>query len=60
MALAILLTYALQFYVPVEVIWPKIQARVSNAKYHTKAEYAFRIGLVLISGKILFRIFLHT
>jgi len=48
MSLAIFLSYALQFYVPVELLNPFIQRRVSP-EYHLRAEYCLRIGLVLLT-----------
>jgi len=48
MSLAIFFSYALQFYVPVELLNPFIQRRVPP-EYHLRAEYALRIGLVLLT-----------
>lgn len=43
-AVAILLTYSLQFYVPMEVIWKNVKHRFGQRK--NIAEYALRIILV--------------
>jgi len=48
MSLAIFFTYALQFYVPLDIILPFIQRRVSQDK-HLVAEYALRYALVLFT-----------
>lgn len=48
MSLAIFLSYALQFYVPVELLLPYMRSRVSE-RNHLKAEYALRLVLVLIT-----------
>uniref|UniRef100_A0A336LIC8 CSON003690 protein n=1 Tax=Culicoides sonorensis TaxID=179676 RepID=A0A336LIC8_CULSO len=46
-AIAIFFTFALQFYVPVEIIWNKIKGNFT--KYSIHAEYALRIGLVTLT-----------
>lgn len=44
-ALSIFLTYTLQFYVPMEIIWKNIKG---NFNEHLNAiEYSVRIGLVV-------------
>jgi len=48
MSLAVFFTYALQFYVPVDLLNPFIQRRV-NPQYHIRAEYALRFGLVMLT-----------
>ena len=48
MSLAIFFTYALQFYVPVDLLNPLIQGRVSPHN-SLKAEYALRLTLVLLT-----------
>lgn len=48
-SLAILLTYALQFYIPVEIIWPSIHNMLGPIKYPVFAELAFRTFLVLVT-----------
>jgi len=48
MSLAIFFTYALQFYVPVGLINPAIQRRISP-EYHVRAEYALRFFLVMVT-----------
>ncbi|XP_060520345.1 proton-coupled amino acid transporter 2-like [Cylas formicarius] len=46
---AILLTYALQFYIAVEIIWPNVAAFLGPVKYPVFAELAFRSLLVLVT-----------
>ncbi|OXA56591.1 proton-coupled amino acid transporter-like protein CG1139 isoform X2 [Folsomia candida] len=48
MSVSIFLSYALQFYVPMSIAWPQLQARIpKNAQ--TAAEYAFRTSLVILT-----------
>lgn len=46
-AVAIFLTFALQFYVPVEIIWNKIKGRFTKHSLH--AEYTLRVALVILT-----------
>jgi len=48
MSLAVFFTYALQVYVPIDIINPFIQRRISPPNY-LKAEYALRFSLVLLT-----------
>jgi len=48
MSLAIFFTYALQFYVPVDIILPSIQRRISPQHYLV-AEYALRFFMVMLT-----------
>ena len=48
MSLAVFFTYALQFYVPVDLLNPFIQSRISPQN-SLKAEYALRFGLVMFT-----------
>ncbi|XP_044754833.1 proton-coupled amino acid transporter 2-like isoform X2 [Coccinella septempunctata] len=48
-SLGILLTYALQFYVPVEVIWPWVANQLGDLKHPVFAEMIFRLILVIIT-----------
>jgi len=48
MSLAIFFSYALQFYVPVDILLPFIQRRVSQER-HLLAEYVLRYSLVLFT-----------
>lgn len=50
-ALAIFLTYALQFYVPFEIIWNNIKHKFSSQT--PVIEYLFRIALVVLTGKMI-------
>lgn len=45
-AVAVFLTYALQFYVPMEIIWNNIKGYFSAHK--KVGEYGLRISLVVI------------
>ncbi|XP_066147057.1 proton-coupled amino acid transporter-like protein pathetic isoform X1 [Euwallacea fornicatus] len=49
MAIAILLSYSLQFYVPFNIIWPSIECRFTNEKSRQYAEYATRTLLVFVT-----------
>lgn len=51
MALAILFTYGLQFYVPVDILWRKVQHRIP-AERHNVAQITMRTGIILITGAI--------
>jgi hypothetical protein len=54
-AIAIFLTYNLQFYVPFTLLWPRICRKILykyNDKAKAKFEHAFRIGLILITCKL--------
>lgn len=48
MSLAVFFTYALQFYVPVDLLNPFIQRRITPENY-LKAEYALRFSLVMLT-----------
>eukprot|EP00092_Neocalanus_flemingeri_P041479 GFUD01045165.1.p1 GENE.GFUD01045165.1~~GFUD01045165.1.p1 ORF type:complete len:473 (-),score=99.36 GFUD01045165.1:322-1740(-) len=48
MSLAIFFSYALQFYVPVDIINPYIQTKIAPHN-HLKAEYVLRLFLVLLT-----------
>merc|ERR1711934_960758 len=48
MSLSGFFTYALQFYVPVEIILPWVHRRVAP-DHHLKAEYALRYLMVMIT-----------
>ena len=54
-AIAIFLTYNLQFYVPFTLLWPRICRKILykyNDKAKAKFEHAFRIGLILVTCKL--------
>lgn len=51
MALAILFTYGLQFYVPNDILWRKISHRFDE-KNHNISQICLRTGIILISGGI--------
>lgn len=51
MAVAILFTYGLQFYIPNEILWKKISHKF-NEKYHNRTQILLRTGIILISGGI--------
>jgi solute carrier family 36 (proton-coupled amino acid transporter) len=46
-AIAIFLTYSLQFYVPMEIIWKNVKGNFSEHK--DVAEYSIRILLVIFT-----------
>jgi proton-coupled amino acid transporter len=50
MSISIFLSYALQFYVPMSIAWPQLQARIPKSA-QTAAEYAFRTSLVILTCK---------
>lgn len=50
-ALATLLSFCLQFYVPMEIMWPTIKQKL-KAKYQTVAEIAFKVVFVLLTCKL--------
>lgn len=53
-AIAIFLTYNLQFYVPFTLLWPRVCRRILwryTDQTKAKLEYVFRIGLILITCK---------
>jgi solute carrier family 36 (proton-coupled amino acid transporter) len=52
-AIAIFLTYALQFYVPFEIIWRKVKPHCKN--HEMTVEYSLRIVLVIGTGKQFYR-----
>lgn len=45
-AISILLSYPLQFYVPLEIIWKSFNESISE-RYKNIAEYATRVSLVV-------------
>ncbi|CAL8115866.1 unnamed protein product [Orchesella dallaii] len=49
MALSIFLSYSLQFYVPMDIMWPSIKSRIPTEKMQLISEYAFRTLLVIIT-----------
>jgi hypothetical protein len=54
-AIAIFLTYNLQFYVPFTLLWPRICRKILykyNDKAKAKFEHVFRIGLILVTCKL--------
>lgn len=53
MALSIFLSYALQFYVPMDIMWPAIKSRIPTERMQLISEYAFRTLLVIFSCKFL-------
>lgn len=51
MALSIFLSYALQFYVPIDIAWPAIKAKIPTERMQVIWEYIFRTVLVIITCK---------
>lgn len=53
-AIAIFLTYNLQFYVPFTLLWPRICRKILyryDDRIKARFEHAFRIGLIMITCK---------
>ncbi|GFN78053.1 proton-coupled amino acid transporter 4-like [Plakobranchus ocellatus] len=48
-AMAIYISYNIQFYVAIKIIWPKMRRFFSSKSAHKKGEYFFRITLVIIT-----------
>ncbi|KAL9918115.1 proton-coupled amino acid transporter-like protein acs isoform 1-T1 [Glossina fuscipes fuscipes] len=51
MALAILFTFGLQFYIPNDILWSKIKHKF-DPKSHNIAQILLRTGIILISGGV--------
>ncbi|KAK7462543.1 hypothetical protein BaRGS_00038399, partial [Batillaria attramentaria] len=49
-AIAIFVSYGVQFYVPIKIIWPSIERRLHNQRLKTHGESAFRIVMVLVTA----------
>lgn len=49
-AIAIFLTYSIQFYVPMEIIWKNVKHNFN--KHQNSAEYTIRIGLIILTVMI--------
>lgn len=49
MMFGILSTYTLQFYVPVGIIWPKLEKKVGPFKSPVLCEIVFRALLVFVT-----------
>lgn len=54
-AVSIFITYALQYYVPLSILWPHIEVRIMEATYSRRLflQYVFRTVLVLLSCELL-------
>ena len=50
-SLSILFTYALQFYVPIAIIWPKIVNRFGPFKWPVLSETVFRSAMCFLTCK---------
>lgn len=48
-SLGILFTFALQFYIPVVIMWPMVQARFGPFKHPIYMELGFRCALVVVT-----------
>ncbi|XP_069701031.1 proton-coupled amino acid transporter-like protein pathetic isoform X2 [Periplaneta americana] len=48
-SMGVLFSYALQMYVPIEIIWPRILERWGPFKHHSVTEIIFRSSLVLVT-----------
>lgn len=51
MAIAIFLSYGLQFYVPMNIVWPIIRDRLDTEKSQVIGEYVTRSVLVFVTCK---------
>lgn len=49
----ILLTYALQFYIVIDIMWPSIHSTLGPFKFPILAECTFRSSLVLVTCEYL-------
>lgn len=49
MALAIFLSYGLQFYVPINIVGPWVRRRMNSEQSEEIAEYLLRVGLVVFT-----------
>lgn len=52
-SLGILFTFALQFYIPVVIMWPQVTDKFGPFKYPVFTELAFRACLVFVTCKLL-------
>lgn len=50
-AVAILFTFGLQFFVPMDILWRKIQHRFSKDN-HSRTQIILRTGIIIIMGAI--------
>lgn len=51
MALAIFLSYGLQFYVPMSIIWPLVKPHLHTERAQIVGEYVLRTILVIFTCK---------
>lgn len=51
MAVAILFTYGLQFYIPMDILWRNISDKFKEEN-HNRTQILLRTGIILISGGI--------
>jgi len=52
-AIAIFFTYGIQFYVPIEILWPSINNRVNNIYLKKYGEYLLRFFFLCVTCKYL-------
>lgn len=50
-AIAILFTFGLQFYVPIDILWRKIQQSIPKNR-HNLSQILFRAGIIFIMGGV--------
>lgn len=50
-AFAIFFTFGLQFYIPMDILWRKIENKIP-AQRHNLAQISIRTGIILIMGGI--------
>ena len=51
-AVAIFITYGLQFYVPVEILWPRLQRRLSHQLLVDYGEYLLRYAFLFVTCEL--------
>lgn len=52
LALAVLFTYGLQYFVPLDIMWTSLKEKCSH-KYQGICQTALRVVMVLVTGKTL-------
>lgn len=57
---SVFVTYGLQFYVPVNILWPKIEHRLSSPRAKSVGNVVFRILLILFTGEYLLHRYMYV
>lgn len=50
-AIAILFTFGLQFYIPTDILWRKIKHRIPEAR-HNITQILMRTGIIILMGGV--------